>query len=265
MKELHPHANKLLAYADNALSADERAEVEEILAGDKSAVTFLEQLKISDLPYKDIFDDLLDDKKVEKIESKKHPLIQEPQTVQTTLESPKTAPAKWLWPTSLVASLLLGAALTFLSINAKTENHDNWIVQVADYHLLYIRETVSHSHSTPEEIKQLTHDLSAQLKAPLFIPNLNAQNLDFRRGQILDSNGRKLVQLAYLPKNGRPVALCVLKNSANDSLPKAGESRGLPYVTWSKNGLSYVIIGAIDKSDLNAAALSALTQMDNNS
>ncbi len=264
MKKLHPHANKLLAYADNALSADEREEVEKILANDESAVAFLEQLKISDLPYKEFFDHLLDDKKVEKTETKKKYLIQEPQTVQATL-APQTTIAKWLWPTSLVASLLLGATLTFFIINANTENHDNWIVQVADYHLLYIRETVSHSHSTAKEIKKLSHDLGAQLDAPLFIPDLNAQSLDFRRGQILNSNGRKLVQLAYLPKNGLPVALCILKNNVTDSLPKTGESRGLPYVTWSKNGLSYVIIGAIDKNDLNAAALSALSQMDNNS
>ena len=73
------------------------------------------------------------------------------------------------------------------------------------------------------------------------------------------------MQLAYLPKNGRPVALCILKDNVADALPKTGTSRGLPYVTWTKKGLSYVIIGDIDKDDLNAAALSALSQMDNNS
>ena len=68
---------------------------------------------------------------------------------------------------------------------------------------------------------------------------------------------------AYLPKKGRPVALCIQKENVSDSLPTTGESRGFPYVTWSKNGFSYVIIGAIDPSDLNNAALNALSQMSN--
>lgn len=241
MKDLHPHANQLLAYADNALSPTERAEVDTLLANDKSAVIFLEQLNISNLPYKDVFDILLDHKNTQVPPTKIH--------------------AKWLWASSLVASLLLGVAITFFSLNAITENHNNWIVQVADYHLLYIRETVSHSHATPKEIISLTKSLSSQLNTPIIIPNLNAQKLDFRRGQILDSNGRKLVQLAYLPDSGRPVALCILNNNAKDALPKAGESRGLPYVTWSIDGLSYVIIGAIDIKTLKAAALSALSQL----
>ena len=256
MKELPPYSDKLLAYADNALDVEERAEVEELLASNDEALAFLDQLRTSDLPFKESFEFLLDEGQSDEIAVEPDFRLQQDQA---------SSNSKWLWPTSLVASLLLGATLTFFSLNATTENHDNWIVQVADYHLLYIRDTVSHSHSTPEEVKQLTHDLSAQLKSQITIPNLSAQSLDFRRGQILDSNGRKLVQLAYLPETGRPVALCIIKNDGTDSLPTTGESRGLPYVTWSKKGLSYVIIGAIDKGELNAAALSALSQISNDS
>lgn len=261
MTDLHPQAHKLLAYADNRLDEVERIEVEKLLETDKSAVSFLEQLTISELPFKDAFDSLLDPPLLEKTELDNTGNSPIHQTIQTDQPSNQN---KWLWSTSLVASLLLGATLMFFNLNTNTEDHDSWIVQVADYHLLYIRETVRHSHSSPEEIEKLSYHLSKQLNSKLTIPNLSKQNLSFRRGQILDSNGRKLVQLAYLPKKGRPVALCILKSNANDRLPKTGESRGLPYVTWSKNGLSYVIIGAIDKNDLNAAALNALSQMDNN-
>ncbi len=263
MTDLHPQAHKLLAYADNALDKVERIEVEKLLDTDKSAVSFLEQLTISELPFKDAFDSLLelDPPLLEKTELDNTDNSPIHRTVQVDHPSNQK---KWLWPTSLVASLLLGATLMFFSINANTEDRDNWIVQVADYHLLYIRETVRHSHSSPEEIEKLSYYLGEQLNSKITIPNLSKQNLSFRRGQILDSNGRKLIQLAYLPKNGLPVALCILKSNANDLLPKTGESRGLPYVTWSKNGLSYIIIGAIDKNDLNAAALNALSQMDNN-
>jgi len=263
MTDLHPQAHKLLAYADNTLDEVERIKVEKLLEADNSAVSFLEQLTISELPFKDAFDSLLelDPPLLEKTELDNTDNSPIHRTIQTDHPSNQN---KWLWPTSLVASLLLGASLMFFNLNTNIEDHDNWIVQVADYHLLYIRETVRHSHSGPEEIEKLSYHLGKQLNSKLTIPNLSKQNLSFRRGQILDSNGRKLVQLAYLPKKGRPVALCILKNNVNDRLPKTGKSRGLHYVTWSKNGLSYIIIGAIDKNDLNAAALNALSQMDNN-
>lgn len=254
MQDLHPHANKLLAYADNTLSISDRLEVEKLLASDASASAFLEQLKISDLPFADSFKFLLDDL------DQNHEVISKPSTPET----PVAKQTKWLWPVSLAASLLLGIIVTFFSINATTEDHDNWIVQVADYHLLYIRETVIHSNLNDSQIEQLSNALGNQLKTHLTIPDLSKQNLQFKRGQTLDSNGQKLVQLAYLPKDGRPVALCILRTNETDSLPTAGKSRGLPYVTWTKSGLSYVIIGAIDKKDLNNAALNALSQMGNN-
>ncbi|MCK5667264.1 MAG: hypothetical protein KAI17_27445 [Thiotrichaceae bacterium] len=61
MKKTPPHFDKLIAYADNALDADERAEVDNLLASNDEALAFLDQLKASDLPFKDSFEFLLDD------------------------------------------------------------------------------------------------------------------------------------------------------------------------------------------------------------
>lgn len=243
MQDLHPHADKLLAYADGKLTSSERAAVKKILANDKSAVEFLQKLGVSDLPFNQAFEFLLDE------------------TPQVELQKTPSGSSRWLWPTSLAASLFFGLLLGFFSLKQSTEDHDNWIVQVADYHLLYVRETVNSSHLNTTEKATLKTKLEGKLQARLTIPDLSTQKLEFKRGQLLDSNGKTLIQLAYLPENGRPVALCILRNNAPDALPKAGESRGLPYVTWANSGLSYVIIGKIDKLDLNAAALNALAQM----
>lgn len=246
MQDLHPQADKLIAYADGKLSKKERAVIKALLANDKSAVEFLQQLKVSDLPFKQAFEFLLE---------------KPPQTELQIV--PPSNFTRWLWPTSLVATLLFGLLLGYFSLKTNTEDHDNWIVQVADYHLLYVRETVNNSHLSNTEKATLKTKLENKLQTSLTIPDLSAQKLEFKRGQLLDSNGKTLIQLAYLPDNGLPVALCILRNNEADALPKTGESRGLPYVTWVNNSLSYVIIGRIDKQDLSAAALNALTQMAN--
>lgn len=257
MKDLHPQYEKLLAYSDNKLNDADRSEIEDLLNEDTSAVEFLEQLSVSDLPFKDSFDFLLDES------SHSQPQVDVDVLKLSTSQSTKKERINYKWPASLAASLFMGLVLGYFGLKTSNENHDNWIVQVADYHLLYVRETVKSSILTATEKSYLRNKLGARLDTQLVIPNLKAQNMQFKRGQLLDSNGKVLVQLAYLPKTGRPVALCILRNEASDSLPKAGQSRGLPYVTWAKDGLSYVIIGDVDKQDLHAAALSALSQMTN--
>lgn len=254
MNNLHPQAHKILAYADNQLDPVEREEVEALFASDKSAAEFLQLLEKSALPFSESFDSLLD--------SSSDSLLR---NEVTKAPSNKPKASKWLWPASLAASLLLGLSLGFFALNKQDENHDNWIVQVADYHLLYVRDTVKNSNLSALEIESLRNTLGLELKTELIIPDLSSQKLQFKRGQILNTNGKPLVQLAYLPEDGLPVALCILRNNASDALPKAGKSRGLPYVSWSKNGLSYVIIGNINSQNLNAAALNALSQMADSS
>ncbi|MEE9325665.1 MAG: hypothetical protein V3U71_00105 [Cocleimonas sp.] len=254
MQDLHPQAHKILAYADNQLVSVEREEVEALLESDKSAAEFLQQLEKSFLPFRESFDSLL------------NPSLDSMFSNEITRSpSNKAKQSKWIWPVSLAASLFLGFSLGFFAFNNKDENHDNWIVQVADYHLLYVRDTVKNSNLSTAEVESLRSTLGSELETDLIIPDLSSQKLQFKRGQILNTNGKSLVQLAYLPEDGLPVALCILRNNVSDALPKAGKSRGLPYVSWAKNGLSYVIIGNINSQNLNAAALNALSQMVNNS
>ncbi len=246
MDNLHPQAELLLAYVDKQLSDKEILEAEALVAKDPEAAAFVKTLGVSELPFAESFDFLLED------ESNSTPI---------NIKSKRS----WQIPASMAASLLLGLVVGYGIFSNKTNNPDhmtaNWITEVANYQLLYVRETVTPAPKLNNQQQvALQEKLSKALNGGLHIPDLSKQKLDFRRGQLLDINGQPLVQLAYLPDDGLPVALCVLRNDAEDSLPKSGESRGLSYIEWSKNGLSYVLIGKTDMKLLESAALSALNQ-----
>ncbi len=256
-QEIHPQAEKLLAYVDGQLSVAETEEVEGLLASDDSALAFVKKLQRSNLPFAESFEFML--------EEDKEPDSSISPEIEISESNSQVTKTNWLWPGSIAASLLLGLVIGYFTFMANTEDHDNWIVRVADYHLLYVRDTVIATHLNPAQVSQLKSKLSKALNTDLNIPDLSAQKLKFKRGQILDAGGKTLIQLAYLPNDGLPVALCILRSNAPDSLPKSGISRGLPYVEWSKDGFSYVIIGKINQQDLEAAAISAASQVSTQS
>jgi len=260
---IHPKADLLLAYVDKQLDAEGVSEAETLIASDPDAAAFVSQMETSDLPFAESFACLLDDEKNKDMHSTVTISSAKDNAQYTSDKS--NHKSSWQWPASMAASLLMGLIIGFGVFSGKSNNHidmvDNWITEVANYQLLYVRETVTPAPPLSNEQQlALQTKLSNALKGDLVIPDLSEQKLNFRRGQLLDIGGKPLVQLAYLPEDGLPVALCVLKNNAKDSLPKSGQSRGLSFIEWSKNGLSYVLIGKTDEKVLESAALSAINQ-----
>jgi len=252
MDNLHPQAALLLGYVDKQLSSEEIIEAEKLLENDPAAVAFVETLNSNELPFKESFDFLLED-------------LDDSVQSSVLASSTKINKKSWQWPASVAASLMLGLVIgygLFSTGQSNIKQETNWVTEVANYQLLYVRDTVKPAPIL-NEIQQLALQtkLSKALKSDLNIPNLTQQNLTFKRGQILDIEGQPLIQLVYLPEEGLPVALCILKNNVADSLPKSGVSRGQEFIEWSKNGLSYVIIGKTDKKNLEAAALTAMSQI----
>lgn len=241
MATLHPHSDILLAYVDGHLDAIERKNIEKIIEQDPTAREFVEQLEKSQLPFQASFERLLDDKNDVVIEKTKTPV--------------------WRWSTALVASLFIGILLGKFLLSTPANKKQDWLMQVASYQALYVRDTIQSTQLNPQEIASLKQRLENKLQSPLIIPDLTTQKLQFKRGQVLTVDGSPLIQLAYLPESGNPVALCIIRNNQADALPKIDHAYGMPLVHWSHNKLSYIIIGAIDKEQLKAAAYSAISQL----
>lgn len=283
MDNLHPQAALLLGYIDEQLSSKEITDAELLLANDPEAVAFVETLGMSQLPFAESFDFLLEDQDsaikntvlentIVKNTEIKDTLVKDNVVEDNVVEdmalhkaNVQSKQAAWQWPTSLAASLMLGLVIGYGMFASSGNNHQqvkNWVTEVANYQLLYVRDTV-----TPAPILNDSQQLALQtklgkmLKSDLKIPDLSKQKLTFKRGQLLDIDGKPLVQLVYLPDDGLPIALCILRSDAADSLPQSGESRDQSFIEWSKNGLSYVIIGKTDMKNLEAAAMTAMAQI----
>ncbi|MEH6457914.1 MAG: hypothetical protein V7749_16420 [Cocleimonas sp.] len=257
MDNIHPQAALLLGYVDKQLSPEEITEVETLLDNDPKALVFVETLGASQLPFAESFEFLLEDQ-----DSAVENTILENASSNRINSEPKRNSLQW--SASIAASLMLGLVIGYGVFSSTTDSTqgNNWVTEVANYQLLYVRDTVTTAPTLSDSQHiALQTKLSKALNSDLHIPNLQQQKLTFKRGQILDIEGEPLIQLVYLPDDGLPIALCILRNGAVDSLPKSGESRGQTFIEWSKNGLSYVIIGKTDKKNLEAAAMTAIAQI----
>lgn len=137
-----------------------------------------------------------------------------------------------------------------------------WIARVVDYHTLYDRETVGTSKASQADVVRLQARFSDLMKQTVTVPDLEATDLEFRRGQILKFRGSPIVQLAYLPdRTGRPVALCLTPSSQEDSAPSYSELRGMGVVRWTRDKIDYVMVGYLPEQRLMTSARSAAEQI----
>jgi len=127
-----------------------------------------------------------------------------------------------------------------------------WVQAAVGYQQLYARETIAQmpadADTLPQAIEQIRHEDQLALR----IPDLREAGLTFKRVQRLRFNGRALIQLEYLPENGPPIALCVIKEAKPDH-PVASERVGnMNVVTWRQAELGYALIGDSNSVDLAA-------------
>ena len=248
----------LLAYVDCRATGPQRAEAELLIENNSEAMKFVSLMKQTDLPYREAFDtDLGGGNHFDEARE----FVEQWQAPEDSGET-RTPARSYAWVATLVLGVFLGYGATQWSAFTSTGNQvPAWLAQVASYHELYVRETVEGGELSHSERDALTLKLASALDAPLHIPDLLPQKMQFKRGQLLQIEGRALIQLAYLPDEGTPVALCITKNGEADAGFSSGESHGLRYVNWSRDGVSYVLLGALPGDRLMTAAENAAAQM----
>jgi anti-sigma factor RsiW len=129
-----------------------------------------------------------------------------------------------------------------------------WVEAAAGYQELYTRETLSDTSDNPPVDARLLDAIRHDDGLPLAIPDLQKAGLTFKRLQRLRFHGKPLVQIVYLPEHGAPVALCVIKNQADDQSAQSRRVYGMDVVTWNRDKLGYALIGQRSDVDLPALA-----------
>jgi anti-sigma factor RsiW len=245
----HPQESKLLEYADGRLSDKESAAIESLIKSDPEVALIVQKFAQSKLPFREAFEPLTEN------------IDDTGELANIVLRNASSETNRFPRYIALAASLVLGLLISSLYIKFQSEDHNNWIVQVADYQFLYTRDTVKHTQLSVKELDSLINRLNLALGEELIIPDLSDQKLLFKRGQILSVNGQPLIQLVYLPEHGDPVALCIIRNNKPDSKPKTGEASGMQFANWANNGLDFILIGKTSPSQLNRIAKNAALQM----
>jgi anti-sigma factor RsiW len=129
-----------------------------------------------------------------------------------------------------------------------------WVQQAASYQQLYTRDTVNLVIPDPNVVLQTVSDIRQVDGLALRIPDLSSAGLTFKGVQRLRFNQKALVQLIYLPENGAPIALCVMKEPKPDQSPAQLRVAQMNVVVWRQSELGYALIGEPEGVDLNAVA-----------
>ncbi|WP_238348343.1 anti-sigma factor [Pseudomonas sp. RW10S2] len=129
-----------------------------------------------------------------------------------------------------------------------------WVMQAASYQQLYTRDTVNYVTPDTDDVRKTLADIRQIDGLELRVPDLSAAGLTFKRVQRLRFNNKALIQLVYLPQQGDPVALCVMKEPKPDQSMVQLNVAGMDVVVWRQSQLGYALIGAPDGVDLDAVA-----------
>lgn len=130
-----------------------------------------------------------------------------------------------------------------------------WVAAAAGYQQLYSRETVAplvaDANASASTVAAIRRDDGLAIR----IPDLTTDGFEFKRVQRLRFHGKPLVQIVYLPKQGEPIALCVMAEAGKaDHAVAAQDIAGMKVVTWRDKQLGYALIGNGQGADLMALA-----------
>ncbi|MFM0128828.1 anti-sigma factor family protein [Paraburkholderia sediminicola] len=135
-----------------------------------------------------------------------------------------------------------------------------WVMAAASYQQLYSRDTLANVEADPALVAKTTAQIRDHDGLAVRIPDLSAYGLTFKRVQRLRFNDKPLIQIVYLPKQGAPVALCVMKEARPDAGTATQQVASMTVVTWRQSELGYALIGPPRGVDLNALGNSISTR-----
>lgn len=243
-------SEKLSAYLDGELSAEEAAAVEARLEVDPDAQLAFDAMMEADALARDVFDDEL---------SEPVPIALAQQVKQATMP-PATRPTRPLWMTLAAGLVLVGlggfAGYTFKGGTAPVQTA-NWLADIADYHSIYASQGRHLVEVTAFESEHIEDWLGRTVGAPFSIPDLREFNLTFEGARLLVANAKPVAQLMYRQSDGTIIALCLLANeAATETEPTFAMQtlNGFDMVSWRANGAAYVVIGPENEPDLDAIA-----------
>jgi anti-sigma factor RsiW len=250
----------LMAYIDGQLDKPQATVVSQILRRDDSQIARVRRLQDSQAKFLELFGALVRDGAAP---SPRQGGGRSAQARQAASDGGNMTAAG-------IAALLLiiGASLGFTTayytgISRGEAAEDiavrpaSWTEDIAELHAFFTPEgltTAREGQSNPEVVRFQLAKLSSHAAV---LPDFSQSGLRFVRAQTLNYHGNKLIQLVYTGKSDPLVAVYV--GPGEDESPVSpGRFGDVQTVSWSQNGLRFLI--AADMTQEALRALAALTQ-----
>jgi anti-sigma factor RsiW len=162
--------------------------------------------------------------------------------------------------TAYYSGMAQGAAADQMSMSMPPAN---WSEDIAELHGFFTPETLTasrDSQSNPDVVKFQLGKLGARSAT---LPDFSQSGLRFVRAQMLSYRGNRLMQIVYSGRTDPLVALYITPGESDDPL-RPGRFGDVKTVSWSQNGLRFLIAADMTQEALRALAAIAQAQFARN-
>ncbi|MBN8950260.1 MAG: Fis family transcriptional regulator [Rhizobium sp. 60-20] len=254
-----PTDEQLTAFIDGELDAVERERIERLIADDEHVAERFDFLSRSTLSFSEAFQPMLAEAPAAKLDAM---LAAIPPSKKNKVWAAGIGRRGFL--TAIAASFVAAVAIDRAVIGighrlSKPDEDSEWRAAVAEYLSLYTADTLSApAGDHAQQVAQL-NGVGAKLGLPLTPDVIAMPDVEFKRAQILNYDGKPLAQIAYLDPESGPMALCIVQSAKGAAAPDMENRRGMNVVYWSNATHAFMLIGhaPIDRMQQLAADVRA--------
>ncbi|MCX5514811.1 hypothetical protein C3941_10670 [Kaistia algarum] len=262
MAEIDPtDRDALVALLDGEIEPDTGEAIIARLGGDAALRDQFARLERSGQGIRPAFDFLLDTAPIERLDA----ILDRAIADQAPPRAPVQEPVRRKpWPlfrialapvlTAVIAGIA-GIWIGYAVLGAPSSGPpETWREAVAEYWRLTTPDTLAIEPTADHAARQL--QLAAErLGLPLAMQNVALPDASFRGATIFDFAGRPLAQIAYLNRDGEPIAFCLITDpNKRETPPTAIVVDGFNVVHWASGGFARMLIGRVPEETLKRYA-----------
>jgi anti-sigma factor RsiW len=240
----------LHAYVDNALTDEERREVEHWIAEDAAAAQRVRAYLEQNAALQALFD----------------PVLAEPHSLRVRPPGNAANASRWL---ALAATLVLGVGIGFTVRSWQGASRAPVTIarEAALAYVAYVPEVRHPVEVTSAEEKHLVAWLSKRLDAPLRAPSLAGFGYQLLGGRLLPATSpddpAPLALLMYENPQGKRLSLLVKREANNaETSFRFSEDQGARVFYWIDGPFGYALAGDLERGELQKIARGVYQQLN---
>ncbi len=253
---------QLVAYLDGELSAADLDGVAKALAHSPDARARLERLRLGGRPFRTAFGLLAQASPDVELQAMFADLVASQAHSQPLAGGDTVVPFQRrngrggapFWQTAAAAAVLafvfaggLFAGGFFTGARQQTQG---WREEAAGYVALFSKDTLAGMPSGQDARQRNLQLVAAKLGLDLSPEKIASPELSFQGTQLLQFEGKPLVQISYLYGGDEPVALCIIPSSKPAQAAAEEKRHGLNIVHWIEGGYGFMVVGNVPKPAL---------------